>query len=103
MKKRRFFYAPFVICSGFCHVLDEWFLFFIKYSSSSSIVFGRRVPASKLDVGLGVNDDGPAFPLGFLAIGFGRGRGRGHGGTGSTMLPPLVGFETLALGSRRWG
>jgi hypothetical protein len=66
-------------------------------------VFGRRVPASKLDVGLGVNDDGPAFPFWFLAIGFGHGRGRGRGGTGSTMLPLLVGFETLALGSRRRG
>ena len=51
-------------------------------------MFGRRVPASKLDVGLGVNDDGPAFPFGFLAIGFGRGRGRGRGGSGSAMLPP---------------
>jgi len=85
--KEEIFYTPFVICSSFCHVLDERFLFFIKYSSSSSIVLGRRVPASKLDVGLGVNDDGPAFPLWFLATGFGRGRGRGRGGSGSAMLP----------------
>jgi hypothetical protein len=76
--KKKIFYAPFVICWSFCHAWDERFLFFIKYSSSSSIAVARRVPVSELDVGFGVNDDGPAIPFGFLAIGLGRGRGRGR-------------------------
>ena len=49
----------------------------------------RRVLISELDVGLGANDDGPAVPLGFFAIGFGRGRGRGRGGAESAIYDGL--------------